>query len=124
MTKILLIDDNEDIRRLLDGFLRRKGYDVVLAENGPCGLELFRQEHPDVILLDLNMPGMNGLTVLERIRSRNPGQRVLILTGGATPKMEQQIRALGVAEIVKKEFPLDRLVESLNRLLRPPDSST
>lgn len=60
MAKILAIDDEQSIRNLLDTLLRRKGYDVVLAESGQKGLELLRREHPDVIILDLKMPEMDG----------------------------------------------------------------
>jgi DNA-binding NtrC family response regulator len=122
MAKILVIDDDQGIRRLLDSLLRRKGYDVVLAENGLKGLELFRREHPDVIVLDLKMPEMDGLTVLRQIRSVDLKQPVIIFTGAGTPDTEQQIRALSVTEIVEKDVSLDRLEDSLKRLLNPPDS--
>jgi DNA-binding NtrC family response regulator len=119
MAKILVIDDDQGILRLLDTLLRRKGYDVVLAENGRKGLELFRREHPDVIVLDLKMPEMDGLTVLQQVRGFNFSQPVIIFTGALTPETEQQVRALGVTEIVGKEVSLGRLEDSLKRLLSP-----
>ena len=117
MAKILVIDDEQGIRNLLDTLLRRKGYDVVLAESGRKGLEVFRRERPDVVVLDLKMPGMDGLTVLQQVRSLNPSQPVIILTGARTPETEQQVRALGVTEYVEKEFSLHLLGDSLKRLL-------
>src|SRR6478672_5874081 len=90
MAKILVIDDEQGIRNLLDTLLRRKGYDVLLAESGRKGLELFRREHPDVIVLDLKMPEMDGIEVLEQVCSLNPDQHVIILTGAGTPEMEQR----------------------------------
>jgi len=119
MAKILVIDDDQGILRLLDTLLRRKGYDVVLAESGRKGLELFRREQPDVIVLDLKMPVMDGLTVLQQVRGLKFGQPVIIFTGASTPETEQQVRALGVTEIVGKEVSLDRLEDSLKRLLSP-----
>jgi two-component system, response regulator, stage 0 sporulation protein F len=98
MAKILVIDDEEGIRDLLDTLLRRKGYDVILAANGPKGLELFRRERPHVVVLDLKMPGMDGLSVLHELRKMNHTQPVIILTGAGTPEMEQQVGALGVTE--------------------------
>ena len=124
MAKILVIDDEQGIRDLLNTILSRKGYDVVLAESGRKGLELFRRERPDVIVLDLKMPGMDGLTVLQQVRSLNPKQPVIILTGAGTPETEQQVRALGVTEFVEKEFSLHLLGDSLKRLLNDPDPST
>ena len=123
MAKILVIDDEQGIRDLLDTLLCRKGYDVVVAENGQKGLQLFRRERPDVIVIDLKMPGMDGLTVLRQVRSLNPSQPVIILTGAGTPETEQQVRALGVTEYVEKEFSLHLLGDSLKRLLAYTDLS-
>ncbi len=123
MAKILMIDEEQGIRNLLDTLLSRKGYDVVLADNGRKGLELFRRERPDVVVLDLKMPGMGGLTVLQQIHSLEPGKPVIILTGAGTAEAEQQVRALGVTEYVEKEFSLHLLGDSLKRLLNHPDTS-
>jgi two-component system, NtrC family, response regulator AtoC len=120
MAKILVIDDEQGIRNLLDTLLSRKGYDVVLASSGQKGLELFRREHPDVVVLDLKMPEMNGLTVLKAIRQIASTQPVDVLTGAGTPEVEQQVQALGVSEFVEKEFSLHRLGDALNRLLKTP----
>ena len=124
MAKILVIDDEPGIRGLLDTLLSRKGYDVAIASSGQKGLELFRRERPDVIVLDLKMPGMDGLTVLQQVRSLHPNQPVIILTGAGTPEAERQIRALGVTEFVEKEFSLHLLGDSLKRLLVHTDPST
>jgi CheY-like chemotaxis protein len=117
MATILVIDDEPGIRDLLDTLLSRKGYDVVLADSGQKGLEVFLRARPDVIVLDLKMPGMNGVTVLQQIRSLNPTQPVIVLTGAATPELEQQVRALGVTEYVEREFSLHFLGDALKREL-------
>jgi CheY-like chemotaxis protein len=117
MATILVIDDEPGIRDLLDTLLSRKGYDVVLADSGQKGLEVFLRVRPDVIVLDLKMPGMDGLTVLQQIRRLNPTQPVIVLTGAATPELEQQVRALGVTEYVEKEFSLHFLGDALKREL-------
>jgi len=124
MAKVLVIDDEPGIRNLLDTLLSRKGYDVVLADSGQKGLEVFRRERPDVVVLDLKMPGMDGLAVLQQVRSFNPKQPVIILTGAGTSETEQQVRALGVTEYVEKEFSLHLLGDSLKRLLKTPDAPT
>src|SRR5262245_43625990 len=109
MAKILVIDDEPSIRELLDTILRRQRYDVVLADRGQKGLEMFRQERPDVVVLELKMPGMNGLTVLQHVRSLAPKQPVIVLTGAGTPESEHQCQALGVTEYITKEFSLHHL---------------
>ena len=119
MAKILVIDDEEGIRGLLDTLLSRKGYEVVLASSGQKGLELFHRERPDVVVLDLKMPQMNGLTVLKELRRMDSQRPVVVLTGAGTPEMEQQVYALGVTEFVEKEFSLHRLGDALKRLLNP-----
>ena len=124
MTKILVIDDEQSIRNLLDTLLRRKGYDVGLADSGQKGLEIFRRERPDVVVLDLKMPEMDGVTVLKQIRSVDLTQPVIVLTGAGTPEREQQVRALGVSEFVEKEFSLHRLGDALKRLLKTPAPTT
>ena len=124
MAKLLVIDDEQGIRSLLDTLLSQKCYAVVVADGGRKGLELLRRERPDVVVLDLKMPGMDGLTVLQQIRSLNPDQPVIMLTGAGTPEREQQARALGVTEFVQKEFSLHRLGDSLKRLLKTPDPAT
>ena len=118
MAKILVIDDEPVVRALLDILLSQKGYDVVLADGGWEGLELYRREHPDVVVLDLKMPELDGVTVLKHIRSIDLTQPVIILTGAATPETKQQVLELGVTEIVEKEFTLDLLGDALKRLLK------
>ena len=120
MAKVLVIDDEPSIRNLLDTLLCRKGYDVVLAESGRKGLELFRRERPDVLVLDLKMPQMDGITVLKQIRRVDPKLPVIILTGAGTPETEQQVRAMGVTEYVEKAFSLHLLGDALKRLLKTP----
>jgi DNA-binding NtrC family response regulator len=101
MSKILVIDDEESIRSLLDTLLSRKGHEVVLAEN-------------------LKMPEMDGLTVLKALRRRDSQRPVIVLTGAGTPEMEQQVPTLGVTEFVEKEFSLHQLGAALMRLLKSP----
>jgi CheY-like chemotaxis protein len=90
---------------------------VVLSDSGEKGLEVFRRARPDVVVLDLKMPGMDGLTVLQQILRDNPKQPVIILTGAGTPESEEQVRKLGVTEYVEKRFSLHLLGDALKRLL-------
>jgi CheY-like chemotaxis protein len=118
MAKVLVIDDEPNIRTLLDILLHSQRYDVILADNGWDGLLLYRQEHPDVIVLDLKMPGLDGVTVLKQIRSADLTQPVIVLTGDSTPQAERQIRALGVSEFIIKGSSLHLLGRVLQRVLK------
>jgi two-component system chemotaxis response regulator CheY len=117
MPKVLVIDDEKNVRRLLDLLLRQVGYEVLLAENGWMGLECYRREQPDVIVLDLSMPVMDGITVLKSIRATDLTQLVVMLTGDDNPETERQVRALGVNEFIVKGQSLQALIDALKRLL-------
>ena len=71
---------------------------MVLAESGRKGLKLFRRERPDVIVLDLKMPEMDGMAVLQQVRNLNPSQPVIILTGAELPEAEERLRAYDVSK--------------------------
>jgi DNA-binding NtrC family response regulator len=120
MAKILVIDDDQGVRRLFDIFFRAKGYDVLLAESGRRGLELFRQDYPDIIVLDLNMRGTDGVAVLQHVRSLKRDQRVIMFTGACDPTTAQRIHAIGITEIVNKGSSLQALEEALKRALESP----
>ncbi|HSL02913.1 MAG TPA: response regulator [Nitrospiraceae bacterium] len=121
MPKVLVIDDEESIRTLLAMRLRHRGYDVLLADNGQKGLELYRQERPDIILLDLIMPEPDGVNVLKQIRSVDLDQPVIMWTGDNTSRTQQQVRALGASEvIVKGSAALHSLEATIKRLLKTP----
>ena len=124
MAKILVVDDEQVIRILFDRLLSRKGYEVILAENGQEGLELLQREHPNAVILDLKMPGMDGITVLQHIRLVDRTVPVIVLTGARICELEQQLHASGVTEFLEKEFALYRLVDSLQRHLRVAGAPT
>ena len=117
MAKILVIDDDQSIRTFLDRLLSRKGYDVVLADSGRQGLELFHRDRPHAVVLDLIMPEVDGITVLRQIRSVDEKIPVIVLTGTRIPEMKQQAYAVGVTEFVEKEFSIHVLLEALKRHL-------
>jgi len=118
MAKVLVIDDEPEARVLLDIHLRHRGYDVILAGDGWKGLQLYHQEHPDVILLDLNMPELDGVTILKKIRAVDLKQPVIILTADSNPETEQQVRAIGVNEFVLKSASMHLLDDTLTQLFK------
>jgi DNA-binding NtrC family response regulator len=90
--KLLLIDDEEGIKKLLSMSLRNEGYDVITADNGQSGIELFELENPSIVLTDIKMPGMDGIDVLRRIKRINPDAEVIIITGHGD--MEQAVKSI------------------------------
>ena len=118
MTKVLVIDDEKNMRTFLNLVLCEEGYDVLLADDGWMGLQRYRREHPDVILLDLNMPVLDGIAVLKILRATDLKQPVIVLTGDTNPEKERQVRALGVSEFMIKGFSLKALTGVLDRTLK------
>jgi len=105
---------------LLTTVFTRHGYRVISATSGREGLELFRQHAPRVTLLDLRMPGMDGLAALKEIRAIDPHAPVIILGGGATEVQENQARTLRVSDFIRKGLSLDVLVEAVHRISQLP----
>jgi DNA-binding response OmpR family regulator len=118
MAKILAVDDDAKIRNLLDTLLRRKGHQVLTADHGQQGIDVYQRERPDITILDIEMPNMNGIEVLRRIREVNPQAPVIILTGVGTGALEKQARELGVNHFLEKGFSLHELGEALKRLMQ------
>ncbi|TLY28517.1 MAG: response regulator [Nitrospirae bacterium] len=118
MARVLAVDDDVKIRDLLDTLLRRKGHQVLTADHGQKGIDVFRRERPDITILDLKMPNMNGIEALRQIRQINPHAPVIILTAVGTETEEEQARALGVTEFLHKGFSLHELGDALNRLMQ------
>jgi DNA-binding NtrC family response regulator len=91
-SKLLVIDDDESIRKVLTVTLQDAGYQVLAADNGEKGLEIFADEGPDIILCDLRMPGMDGISVLKEIKARAPDKEVIVISGYAD--MDLAVKAL------------------------------
>src|SRR5437870_1793767 len=92
MEKILVIDDEPSIRGLLATLLERKGYDIYLADGGKKGIDVFKRERPAVTVLDLKMPDMDGLAVLQELRALDPAKPVIILSGARSEEFEVEAR--------------------------------
>ncbi len=105
MTQILVVDDEVAIREVLIEFLADHGFTAQGAEDGPKALALVSQVKPQVILLDVAMPGMNGIETLKRLRQQAPGSAVIMISGHADHEMALQALDLGAYDFIQK--PLD-----------------
>jgi len=92
MGKILVIDDEKPTLRMFRLLLGAYGYNVLTAENGSAGLELFKKEKPPIVLTDIKMPGMDGLEVLQGIKGIDPDTEVIVITGHGD--MDSAVKAL------------------------------
>lgn len=120
MATILVIDDESSLCALLRSVLEGKGFEVVTAGSGKLGIALFEKTRPQAVVLDLKMPDLDGLTVLERLQHIDPHTPVIIFTGVNAPESQWRALEIGAAEVVGKEFSLHRLGDALTRVLNPP----
>lgn len=110
MFTILVIDDERSILQSLKGILSDEGYQTLLAENGKEGLEICEKEVPDVVLLDIAMPGMDGMEVLKRIKEVLPFVPVIIMTGHGSIDMAVKAIKLGSYDFLEKPLEMDKLL--------------
>ena len=122
MPKVLLVDDNEMNRDMLSRRLKRKGFDVVMAVDGQQGVTLAAQENPDIILMDMSLPVINGWDATRQIKAA-PQTRaipVIALTAHAMAGDREQALAAGCDDYDTKPVELERLLLKMEALLRKP----
>jgi len=118
-TKILVVDDEEHIRRILKFQLERKGYDVICAENGKKGLQIARSKMPDLIILDLMMPLMDGFEVCAELKEEFRTSQIPIIMLTAKSEMTDKIQGLknGANDYLIKPYSNDELLLRVNNVL-------
>jgi len=114
---ILVVDDQDGVRRLLVETFRDQGFSVDLAANGYEALEKLNDKAPDLILLDMKMPGMNGLEVLRQIKQRYPDQAVIMMTAYGELEIVNEAINLGVKECITKPFDINQLRELASSII-------
>lgn len=120
MKKILIVEDEVSLIQVLAEKLEDKGFTVIKAANGHEGLESALNNHPDLILLDIVMPVMDGMTMLEKLRLDEWGKRakVILLTNLSDPAKVTKSRGEGVYNyMIKSDWRLDDIVEKINKEL-------
>ena len=122
MPKILLVDDEPNIQKLLKASLAARGHQVVVASNGEEALELARLECPDLVLLDLKIPRLSGWDVLTGLKADEKLRKtaVIIMTGAANPSDEDKARSMGAVGCLAKPFTPDELMREVNLALGKP----
>jgi len=111
--KVLLVDDEQEFIETLAERLKMRDLDARMALDGEQALESVQDEEPDVMLLDLKMPGMDGMEVLRQVKKAFPHVQVVMLTGHGSDKHEEQARRLGAYAYLQKPVDLEQLVMTL-----------
>jgi len=114
--KILIVDDETNVREVLSTFLEGLGFEVAQVNNGTLVMPAVRQHHPDLVLCDLVMPGINGLEALRQLMKEFPHQKVIMMSGVQEEEAAKEAKALGAMDYINKPLSLDRLE---NDYIRP-----
>jgi len=119
MPKILLVEDNEMNRDMLSRRLQRKGYEVVLAVDGPSGLEMVKTEAPDLVLMDMSLPALDGWEAARRLKADAATQRlpIIALTAHAMAGDREKALEAGCDDYDTKPIELPRLLGKIEALL-------
>lgn len=126
MARVLVIDDEPDVRWLLRLSLERIGHEVLLAEDGLRGVAMAQRQKPDIIVVDLMMPVMDGYGVLEALAkdTRTSHLPVLVLTAKALPEDQARSVEAGARRFLTKPFDPEDLAEELARVLADDQAAT
>ena len=120
--RILLVDDDNDILTSMQAAFEPTGALIETAKNGNKAVELVEKNDPDLVILDMMLPGRSGFLVLERIKSKKPKNAkpfVIMITGNAGARHKMYAESLGVSEYLHKPVKLDKLIASAEKLLAP-----
>src|SRR5688500_17815611 len=116
-SRILVVDDEAEIRRSVRMILEYDGYDVLEASSGPEGVALAEKESPDLIFLDVKMPGMDGLEALQRIKAANDALPVVIISGHGTVSTAVEATKLGAFDFIEKPLASERVLVTIRNAL-------
>ncbi|MCL6626383.1 response regulator [Alicyclobacillus shizuokensis] len=122
--KILIVDDQFGIRVLLQEVLSKEGYQTLLAHNGPTALELARTESPDLILLDMKIPGMDGLEILRNLCKLEIPSKVVMMTAYGELDLIQEAMEMGALAHFTKPFDIEELRQVVRAYLEEEDHSS
>ncbi|MBD3390817.1 MAG: response regulator [Chitinivibrionales bacterium] len=113
--KVLIVEDDESVRRFLSDVIAMEGYDIRTADNGSTGVQAYREFEPDLIVSDIEMPVMDGLAMLEKIRRFDTESIVVMITGHGSEEYAVKALRLGAHNYLKKPIHHTALVELLNK---------
>ncbi len=117
LPSVLIVDDEQSIVQSLSGLLSDEGFEVSTAVNGYEALNVIDSESPDVVLLDIWMPGIDGIETLKEIKKYNPHIQVIIITGHGTIETAVKATKLGAFDLVEKPLSIDKIILAINNAL-------
>ena len=117
-SRVLVVDDEESMRYFLSRALKKKGYDVTTVASGEEAIATLAGSAPDVALLDLKLPGMDGIEVLAEVKRQRPGTIVILMTGYGTVERALEAMRRGAADFVTKPFAVEEVLAKIEEARR------
>jgi DNA-binding NtrC family response regulator len=117
MKKILVIDDDEILLKGVSLYLSANGYSVLSTADGPQGIMIYKSEKPDVVMLDIGLPSLDGLEVLKKIIEYDPKAKIIIASGYGSPNTINQALKDGAYAFIDKPFDIEEFKKLLNEAL-------
>ena len=116
MTKVMVVDDEIDVREMLDLMMKNEGYDTEMAEDGTDFLEKIDEFNPDIVTLDVMMPGPTTVEILEKLKKKKSKPKMILLTVVRIDRDEKKIFERGnVVDYIKKPFDIDVLMDAVKK---------
>jgi len=115
--KILIVDDQKGVRRLLEELFKKEGWNVYIAANGPEAIDRVQEVIPDIVLMDMKMPNMNGLESSSQILQLYPDIKIVMMTAYGEMDVVKKALEVGVQRCITKPFDILRLRDLVNELV-------
>lgn len=119
MKKIMIVEDSNLMIAVIRNFIEKEGkdYEVMSAGSGEESVKMYKQARPDLVFMDIKMPGMDGITALEKIREFDPDAKVVMCTALKEPEQEERARKAGCVGYIMKPFSSQDITNALNNNL-------
>ena len=126
MVQILLVEDDAMNRRVVRDMLSVAGVDMIEAHDGPSGLDMVQSEMVDLVLMDLRMPGMDGLTAIRHIRAREDAKSnipIIVITADQSPNLHHDCMEVGADAVLLKPVAMQELFDTIGRVIASKPNS-
>ena len=110
---VLVVDDDEMHLALMQNILQKEGYKIFTTADGPQGIAIYKEHRPDIVLLDLGLPRMNGLEILRRLKTFDENAKIIVLTGYGSEESAELALRYGASDYIRKPFDFSSLIKRI-----------
>ncbi len=115
--KIIVVDDEAVFCRVMEEFLQNEGFEVILAANSEEALSMTKKEKPDIMALDIRMPGINGDKIIRQLKDSYPKMAIVVVSGSDIPDMQNVLERAGADALLLKPMNFEKFLETVQELL-------